>query len=409
MRRSAVLMTLAAFSAFAAETQTAPPLAFIHAKVYASPDAAPLPDATVLVEGGRIRAVGRGLALPASAKVLDCQGRPLMAGFWNCHVHLTQPKWDDAATAPAARLTAQFQEMFTRFGFTSVVDLGSNPGSTFPLRARMRAGEVAGPALRSAGGPVYPAQGIPHYLEDLPAEVRAHMAQPASAGEARKLVEAMAKEADVVKLFTGSWVARGQVKPMTLEVAKAAVTAAHKQGRLVFAHPSNLAGARAALDSGVDVLAHAPDDTRGIDGAFLQAMVDRNMAMVPTLQLFHGIEGEDMEAIRSLIEGFKARGGELLFGTDVGFIGTYDPADEFLQLSQAGLTAADLLRMLTTAPARRFGVQNLYGRVAEGMVADLVVLAAHPEGNPRAFAQIAWTVQAGWLRYEAGIPSTGVR
>ncbi|MBI1752551.1 MAG: hypothetical protein HY014_02815 [Acidobacteria bacterium] len=130
MRRSVVLMILAAFSAFAVETPAPPVLAFIHAKVYPTPDAAPLPDATVLVEGGRIRAVGRGIAIPTGAKVLDCQGRPLMAGFWNCHAHLTQPKWDDAATAPAARMAAQFQEMFTRFGFTSVVDLGSNPGST---------------------------------------------------------------------------------------------------------------------------------------------------------------------------------------------------------------------------------------------------------------------------------------
>ncbi|MBI1752552.1 MAG: amidohydrolase family protein [Acidobacteria bacterium] len=273
----------------------------------------------------------------------------------------------------------------------------------------MRAGEVAGPNLRSAGGPVYPAQGIPHYLGGLPAEVRAHMAQPASAGEARGLVEAMGKDADVIKLFTGSWVARGQVKPMTLEVAKAAVAAAHKHGRLVFAHPSNLAGTRVALEAGVDVLAHAPDDTRGIDGALLQAMVNRRMAMVPTLQLFQGVGGEDMAAIRELVRGFKARGGELLFGTDVGYIDTYDPTDEFLQLGQAGLTTADLLRMLTTAPAKRFGVQNSHGRVAEGMVADLVVLAAHPEGHPQAFAQIAWTVQAGRLQYEAGIPGPGAR
>lgn len=409
MLRFALLTSIAVFSVLRAETPAPPALAFIHAKVYPSPEAAPVSDATVLVEGGRIRAIGRGLTIPANAKILDCQGRPLMAGFWNCHAHLTQPKWEDAATAPAARLAAQFLEMFTRFGFTSVVDLGSNPGTTFPLRARMRTGEVTGPTLRSAGGPVYPAQGIPHYLSDLPAEVRAHMAQPASADEARGIIEAMAKEADLIKLFTGSWVARGQVKPMTLEVAKAAVVAAHGQGRLVFAHPSNLAGTRVALEAGVDVLAHAPDDTRGIDGSLLQAMVDRHMAMVPTLQLFQGVGGEDMAAIRDLVKGFKTRGGELLFGTDVGYIDTYDPTDEFLQLSQAGLTTADLLRMLTTAPAKRFGVQNLYGRVVEGMVADLVVLAADPEGNPRAFAQIAWTMQAGKLRYGAGIPGPRVR
>jgi imidazolonepropionase-like amidohydrolase len=405
MFRTALGMAAVAFAALASPPSPAladPALAFIHAKVYTSPDEAPLSDATVLVESGRITEVGKGLTIPSSARVLNCEGRPLMAGFWNCHVHLTQPQWEDAATTPADRLTGQFQAMFTRFGFTSVVDVGSNPFNTFPLRTRLRAGEVAGPALRSAGAPIYPAQGVPYYLGNLPAAVRAHMPQPATAEEARGIVDASGKEADLVKLFTGSWVARGKVKPMTLEVAKAAVEVAHRQGHLVFAHPSNLAGTRVALEAGVDVLAHAPDDTRGIDGPLLQAMVDRHMAMVPTLQLFHGVEGEDMGAIRALVKDFRARGGELLFGTDVGFIETYDPADEFLQLSQAGLKTADLLRMLTTAPSRRFGVEAQSGRVAKGMVADLVVLAADPERDPRAFARISWTVQAGIVRFEAG-------
>lgn len=385
--------------------QPAPPLALVHAKVYAAPEAQPLADATVLIQDGRIRAVGRALPLPPDARVMDCQGRPLMAGFWNCHAHLTEPQWNDAATAPAARLSAQFQAMFTRYGFTSVVDLGSNPGTTFPLRARLRASEVQGPALRSAGGPIYPAQGVPFYLNDLPEVVRAHMAQPSTPEEAKAIVDANAQDQDLVKLFTGSWVAHGHVKPMEAGIARAAVEAAHAHGLLVFAHPSNLAGTRVAIEAGVDVLAHAPDDTRGIDGPLLQRMVDRHMSMVPTLQLFQGVGGEDMEAIRGVVRDFRARGGELLFGTDVGFIPDYDPAEEFSQLARAGLKTADLLRMLTTVPARRFGVGSTTGRIAPGQTADLVLLAADPDRDPKAFARVAWTIQGGVLRFEAASPS----
>jgi imidazolonepropionase-like amidohydrolase len=376
-------------------------LALVHAKVYPSPEVRPLTDATVLIRNGRIAAVGTQISVPATTQVIDCRGRPLMAGFWNCHAHFTEPKWSAAATAPAAELTANLQAMFTRYGFTSVVDLGSDPTATFPLRARLRAGEVQGPTLRSAGGPIYPAQGIPFYLDYLPAEVREHMFQPSTPEAARAIVAQTTWDRDLVKLFTGSWVARGKVKPMELAVAIAAVEAAHAKGLQVFAHPSNLEGTRVALEAGVDVLAHAPDDTRGIDGSLLQRMADRHMAMVPTLQLFHDIPGEDMAAIRDLVRDFHARGGELLFGTDVGYIPVYDPSVEFAQLGQLGLKTAEILRMLTTGPARHFGVESQVGRIAVGQTADLVVLAADPEQDSRAFAQVAWTLQAGTVRFTA--------
>ena len=59
------------------------PLALIHATVWTSPEAPPLADATVLVRDGRIQAVGREVKAPSGAWVVDCQGRPLLAGFWN--------------------------------------------------------------------------------------------------------------------------------------------------------------------------------------------------------------------------------------------------------------------------------------------------------------------------------------
>ena len=71
--------------------------------------------------------------------------------------------------------------------------------------------------------------------------------------------------ADIIKLFTGSWVSREKILPMPESIATAAVRAAHQSGRLVFSHSSNLAGTQVAIASHVDVLAHAPEDTRGID------------------------------------------------------------------------------------------------------------------------------------------------
>ena len=73
-------------------------------------------------------------------------------------------------------------------------------------------------------------------------------------------------------------------------------------GQLVFAHPSNLEGVRVAMQSGVDVLAHAPDTVKGVDDALIHDLVARHMAMIPTLKLFSG--DSDIAAIRAIVAKF---------------------------------------------------------------------------------------------------------
>ena len=67
------------------------------------------------------------IKIPKDARVIDCTGKTIVAGFWNSHVHLTEAAWNNAANAPAAILEKHMQEMLTRWGFTTVWDLGSDP------------------------------------------------------------------------------------------------------------------------------------------------------------------------------------------------------------------------------------------------------------------------------------------
>lgn len=60
-----------------------------------------------------------------------------MAGFQNSHVHFTEPKWEDAATLPASRLSADLARMLTRCGFATVVDTDSLLDNTLALRKRI--------------------------------------------------------------------------------------------------------------------------------------------------------------------------------------------------------------------------------------------------------------------------------
>jgi imidazolonepropionase-like amidohydrolase len=166
--------------------------------------------------------------------------------------------------------------------------------------------------------------------------------------------------ADILKLFTGYWISHSKVLPMPEPIAMAGVTVAHKHHKLVFTHPSNLTGIQVAIDSGADVLAHAPDDTRGVDDGVLRREIAEHMAMIPMLKLFSG--AGDIAEIRRVVRRFHEVGGELMFGTDTGHLSHYDVGEEFRQLESVGLNTFEILRMLTENPARRFGVQKERGR-----------------------------------------------
>jgi imidazolonepropionase-like amidohydrolase len=393
--RIALLLLLLSFGSVSAQD-----LAITHAKIYTSPEQPPISDGTILIRAGRIVEVGDAIKVPKSARTLPCKDCVVFAGFWNAHVHFTEAKWIDAAHQPADKLTAQLQQMLTHSGFTTVADLASFPDNTIALRSRIESGEVKGPHIYTAGAALYPPHAIPYYLKDLPPDILAHLPQPDTPAEAVAVVQAnIAAGTDIVKLFTGSYVARGHIVPMPLPIAEAAAAAGHQHGQLVFAHPSNLEGVRIAMLSGVDVLAHAPDTVDGVDDALIHQLVDHHMAMVPTLKLFS--DESDIADVRAIVGKFHQFGGQLIFGTDSGFLTDYDMSEEYHQLALTGLTWKDVLAMLTTAPAARFRVSDHEGRIAPGMDADLTILTADPaSGDPLAFTRVRYTIRKGEIIFE---------
>src|ERR1700752_2576777 len=157
--RAALLSCLAFATAIGAHAQT---LVLKGGSVYASPQASPISDAVIVISGGAIATVGRAGegSIPPDACVIDCAGKNIVGGFWNSHVHFTEPPWKGAANAAAAPLTAHMQAMLTRWGFTTVWDLGSAPADLLPLRKRINAGDVLGPSIFFAGSTV-PKDGHP--------------------------------------------------------------------------------------------------------------------------------------------------------------------------------------------------------------------------------------------------------
>src|SRR5262245_17121852 len=263
--------------------QVAPTLALVGGTVYASPTTPPLRDAVVVVSGGTIAAVGSrsDVQVPQDARIIDCSGRSLTAGFWNSHVHFTEPAWRQAASAPADVLTGHMQEMLTTWGFTTVWDLGSDPGDLLPLRRRVEAGDVLGPRIFSAGS-VFPKGGHPIYL---PPEMQLPEAATADAaiGIARNF---LAQGLDGMKVFTGSYMGERPVVNMDATIAKAVVETAHAQGKRVFAHPQNRTGVDVVIAANIDVLAHTVPSEPGYTSEQLAQFKAKGIALIPTLSLW---------------------------------------------------------------------------------------------------------------------------
>jgi len=376
-----------------------------HARIYIDPGAPAIDDGTLLIRDGLIAAVGKQIVIPADATEIPCNACVVTAGFWNTHVHLTEPKWNLAEWKSAAQLNPQLADMFLSRGFTTVVDLSSNPANTVAIRRRIEHGQLTGPYIYTAGMGLYPPHGVPFYVrETVPAWLVAMLPQPATPDAARRAVRRnRSLGADVTKLFTGSWVRRGHVLPMPLPIARAAVDESHLNGAIVFAHPSDLAGTRVAIDSGVDILAHAADDTRGVDDALLSAAIRNNMAMIPTLKMFSTTVTTDthyMDPIRAEVRRYHQLGGQLLFGTDVGYMPDYSTDREFAELAASGLDFPTVLAMLTTNPAARLGVSAAKGTITPGKLADLTILSADPAKNLTNFSQVQTVIRSGRIVWQ---------
>ncbi|WP_158793271.1 amidohydrolase family protein [Granulicella sp. L60] len=401
---AAALSVLLFLSGIAAMGQVAigqGPLVLQGGRVYPSPTGSPIDNAAVVMEGGKIVAVGVSgvVKTPKGARVIDCKGKVTVAGFWNSHVHF-ESGWEDVPHTSPERLEAHMQEMLTRWGVTTVWDLGSAPENTLELRHRIAAGEIGGPQILMAGD-IFPLNGHPVYL---PAEMK--LPEAASPEQSERMAQGYLKMGlDGIKLFTGAYMGDKPVVNMDTAIVKAAVDVAHAQGRPVFAHPQNREGQDNALAGGVDVLAHTIPNEGRYTAEELARMKQQHTALIPTLTLWTTVVSDPavtkmlVDAGVAELKQYFSEGGPILFGTDVGFQSKYDTSQEYELMGRA-MGWRDILASLTTNPSGYFK-DATKGRVEQGMQADVVVLDADPAGDVHRFSQVAYTIRGGKIIYSA--------
>ncbi|HYN25955.1 MAG TPA: amidohydrolase family protein [Pyrinomonadaceae bacterium] len=394
------------------QTRSAPDgqLLLTGGTVYASPTEGPITNGVVHVRDGKIAAVGRrgSVRVPKGVATVDCSGLTVFAGFWNSHVHFSKQKWADAANIPAPKLAGHLQAMLTRYGFTSVFDLGSPWENTRRIRERIESGEIPGPRIRSTGEmllgfsvpeEILRASGIMRITPEPPV---ANAAEAIAASKKR-----LDAGTDGLKMYAASPFSPFATLPG--EVIRTVVAEAHRRNKPVFAHPHSRDGLLAAVAGGVDVIAHTTPPSGPWDEIVLAAMREAKVALIPTLKMWTFLL-RDRAALRDQwtktnlgqLRAWLASGGVVLFGTDVDAgMDDYDPSDEYALMAEAGMTFRQILASLTTAPAEKFGESGRLARIAPGFAADLVVLNGDPSRDVRAFAAVRYTIRDGKLIYQA--------
>jgi imidazolonepropionase-like amidohydrolase len=408
LRVTFILLLLLAFFA-TVKSHASDDLALVGAKIYLSPTEPAIENGSVLIHNGHILAVGPSAKIKVSpgTPVIDCKGLVVTAGFWNSHVHILLPGLLHAENLSSGQITQQLQEMLTRWGFTTVFDIASILQNTNLIRHRIESGEVKGPRILTVGEPFWVQ--TPIYIRAFLAANHVSMPEVQSAAQARERVcQQVRDHADGIKIFANSIEGDGVVT-MPLDLAKGIVAEAHHAGKPVFAHVSNNQGIEVSLQSGVNILAHTTPNDSPWSPSLVHRMVASHTALTPTLTLWD-VEFKKGKASPQEIEkalsraaqqlgAFSQGGGQVLFGTDVGYILQFDTSEEFTWMSRAGMSFRQILASLTTNPAQRFGYSTHSGRIAKGFDADLVVLSADPAQDVSAFSKVRYTIRGGEVIY----------
>jgi predicted amidohydrolase YtcJ len=166
-------------------------------------------------------------------------------------------------------------------------------------------------------------------------------------------------------------------------------------------------GVLEAVRGGVNIIAHTTPQFGPWPDSLLHAMRQADVALIPTLKIWKWALRHDRVSLADVstetstaqLRAWIAAGGTVLFGTDVGGMDDYDPAEEYVLMAKSGMTFRQILASLTTSPAARFGESHRLGRIAPGLAADLVILNADPSRDVRAFASVRYTIRNGAVIY----------
>jgi imidazolonepropionase-like amidohydrolase len=376
----------------------------------------PLQNAVILIEGERIKSVGSAATtrIPQGARVVHANGKWLIPGLVNMHVHLDLILPGASGLALANESAAQQvlrmagnARLSLESGVTTVRLVGTKDGADFALREAINRGEVAGPRIFTAGEILGTTGGH---------GIRAGQGLDGPVEVAKGVREQIRRGANWIKLAISGGIAdpHGAIgaPQMSPEELRAAVDAAHQRGVKVTAHASSSIAVSAAVDAGIDCIEHG----FLVSEPVLRKMKEKNVYLVPTIvvsqagamEFFRKIGSPDWylarvksvgqehwEALRTAIR----LNVPIVLGTDQfpfepneGTTATVREAELYVD---AGMTPLRALRAATAEPAKLLDAAADVGALAPEHYADIVGLDADPTRDIHALRTIGFVMKGG--------------
>jgi imidazolonepropionase-like amidohydrolase len=398
-------------------------LVIVGGRVWDGTGADPRPG-TVVVRDGRIVDIqAAGATLPANATRIDAGGGFVMPGLIDCHVHLTSSgaanyelqRLKDLLPLTTMRAAAAARTMLMA-GFTTVRDLSAPGFVNVGVRQAFEEGLAVGPRVLAAGMSltVPGGHGDSYYRPDVQVSREGIINGP---DEARRTVREWVKmRVDLVKLLvTGGVMTDGSevgALQWTPEELRAAIGAAHQLGKRVAGHCHGGIGVKEAVKAGIDTIEHGTM----LDEEAVDLMAKNGTFHVPTIIAGHRIvvhgtaggiaphvvrKGEQIgewhrKSVRMSLEG----GVKVAFGTDCGtpFNRPGDNAVELQLMTECGFTPSQALESATRVAADACGLADTIGTLADGKVADVLVVRGDPLNDITQLAdaaRIAWVITGG--------------
>jgi imidazolonepropionase-like amidohydrolase len=382
--------------------------------LYDGTDGAPRTNATVIVEDGRIAAVGDGGDAGDGAD-RTYEAACVVPGLINAHVHLEMNGEPDIQTLYIVR-TATEQTLYAarnarlalEAGVTTVRDLGSVNGNAIALRDAIERGEHAGPTIVPAGRAICMTGGHGHFVGR----------ETDGPWDARKAVREQRKSgASCIKLIaTGGVLTKGAVPgqdQLSEEEMRAAILEASTHGMRVAAHAIGTSGIKNALRAGVTSIEHG----HLLDDEAIELFKTRNAYLVPTLaavwRIYENIAGgaQPDYVVRKATEIYHQAGDNIrkayragvriAGGSDAGT--PYNRHEDYayeveLMSTVLGMTPQQALTAATSTAAELLGVEA--GVLAPGRPADLLLLDRDAGADVRALREPRVVIKNGSVARE---------
>jgi len=369
----------------------------------------PIKNASVLVDGNKIVAVGVDVKADASARVVDAGGRTIMPALIDGHCHIsygdvrTQEESDICASPEYRAIRAVWNaQKVLRAGVTSFCDPGSTCMVSVAVRDAIYSGMFEGPRIFAAGPFLTSYNGIADYFPTwvhVPTGIGALTnTLPEMITEVRKQVK---EGVDLVKVAASGDISNptsgADMSSLTLEELTGIAREVHRLGRKVTAHARAGLSAADCSRAGFDWVMHGTLMT----DEHLDVLLKNNTPLMPSLTyLTNAVEfGKDCSLPQSMIDGCKREldralpilskahkaGLPLLIGSESGFAlipyGHWHARELETYVKYLGFTPMEAIVAATKLNAVTVGLAGEIGTLEPGMLADLLVVDGDPTAD----------------------------